>query len=83
MPGGWTTLVSTVTVFPFVDEFAIPAGTIVAISTFVAYWLARDRNHLSLTHSRTTATIVLLAVGSFAGAVHHDRRIMARGSVTT
>jgi cation-transporting P-type ATPase E len=50
----------------FVDRvihFALPAGTIVAISTFVAYWLARNRNHLSLNDSRTTATIVLLAVG--------------------
>jgi cation-transporting ATPase E len=44
-------------------RFAIPAGSIVAIATFVAYWLARDRDHLSLTASRTTATIVLLAVG--------------------
>jgi cation-transporting ATPase E len=48
---------------PRVLRFAIPAGTIVAISTFVAYWLARSRNHLSLTESRTTATIVLLTVG--------------------
>ena len=48
---------------PRVLRFAIPAGTIVAIATFVAYWLSRDRNHLSLTDSRTTATIVLLAVG--------------------
>jgi cation-transporting ATPase E len=48
---------------PRVLRFAIPAGTIVAIATFVAYSLARDRNHLSLTESRTTATIVLLAVG--------------------
>jgi cation-transporting P-type ATPase E len=44
-------------------RFAIPAGSIVAISTFVAYWLARDREHLPLTDARTTATIVLLAVG--------------------
>jgi cation-transporting ATPase E len=41
----------------------VPAGTIVAIATFVAYSLARDRQHLSLTDARTTATIVLLAVG--------------------
>jgi cation-transporting ATPase E len=48
---------------PRVLRFAIPAGTIVATSTFVAYWLARDRQHLSLLDSRTTATLVLLAVG--------------------
>jgi cation-transporting ATPase E len=48
---------------PRVLRFAVPAGTIVAIATFVAYSLARDRQHLSLTHSRTTATIVLLALG--------------------
>jgi cation-transporting ATPase E len=44
-------------------RFAIPAGVIVAIATFVAYSLARDRSHLSLNESRTTATIVLLTVG--------------------
>jgi cation-transporting ATPase E len=48
---------------PRVLRFAVPAGTIVAIATFVAYWLARNRDHLSLTASRTTATIVLLVVG--------------------
>jgi cation-transporting ATPase E len=50
----------------FVDRvirFAVPAGTIVAIATVVAYWLARDRDHLSLDDSRTTATIVLLVMG--------------------
>jgi cation-transporting ATPase E len=40
----------------------VPAGTIIALATFVAYSLARDRQHLSLAASRTTATIVLLAV---------------------
>jgi cation-transporting ATPase E len=46
-----------------VIRFAVPAGTIVAISTFVAYWLARDRDDLGLNHSRTTATIVLIIMG--------------------
>jgi cation-transporting ATPase E len=44
-------------------RFALPAGTIVAIATFVAYWIARDRNNVSLNEARTTATIVLLVVG--------------------
>jgi len=48
---------------PRVLRFAIPAGTIVAIATFIAYWIARDRYHLALTPARTTATIVLLFVG--------------------
>ena len=47
---------------PRVLRFAVPAGTIIALATFVAYSLARDRQHLSLAASRTTATIVLLAV---------------------
>jgi cation-transporting ATPase E len=46
-----------------VIRFALPAGAIVATSTFLVYWIARDRNHLSLTPARTTATIVLLFVG--------------------
>jgi cation-transporting ATPase E len=44
-------------------RFALPAGTIVAIATFVAYWIARRRSHVSLNEARTTATIVLLVVG--------------------
>ncbi len=48
---------------PRVLRFALPAGSIVAVATFVAYWIARDRDHLSLIASRSTATIVLLAVG--------------------
>ena len=44
-------------------RFALPAGTIVAIATFVAYWIARDRNNVSLNEARATATIVLLVVG--------------------
>jgi cation-transporting P-type ATPase E len=46
-----------------VFHFAIPTGTIVAIATFVAYWLAHDRDHLSLNDSRVTATIVLIVLG--------------------
>jgi cation-transporting ATPase E len=46
----------------FVDRvlrFAIPAGFIVAVSVFTAYWLARS-NGLSLVEQRTSATLVAL-----------------------
>ncbi len=46
----------------FVDRvlrFAIPAGFIVAVSVFAAYWLARS-NGLSLVEQRTSATLVAL-----------------------
>jgi cation-transporting ATPase E len=46
-----------------VIRFAIPAGTIVALATFIAYWLARGHDRLPLTEARTTATIVLVVVG--------------------
>jgi cation-transporting ATPase E len=40
-------------------RFAVPAGLVVAISTFAAYWLART-HHLSLVQQRTGATLVAL-----------------------
>jgi cation-transporting ATPase E len=46
----------------FVDRvlrFAIPAGFIVAVSVFTAYWLARS-NGLSLVEQRTSASLVAL-----------------------
>jgi cation-transporting ATPase E len=46
-----------------VTRFAVPAGTIVAMSTFLVYVIARDRNHLALTPARTSATIELLLAG--------------------
>ncbi len=48
----------------FVDRvlrFAIPAGLVVAASTFAAFWLARA-HHLSLIQQRTSATLVGLMV---------------------
>ena len=54
---------------PRVLRFAIPAGSIVAVATFVAYWLARDHDHLTVTYSRTAATIVLLALGLYVLAL--------------
>jgi cation-transporting ATPase E len=48
----------------FVDRvlrFALPAGLVVASSTFAAFWLARS-HHLSLIQQRTSATLVGLMV---------------------
>jgi cation-transporting ATPase E len=44
-------------------RFAVPAGTCAAVATFVAYALGRLAPDVSLDEARTTATIVLLAVG--------------------
>ena len=46
-------------------RFALPTGIIAAAATFGAYGLARNQG-VSLAESRTTATIVLVAVGIFA-----------------
>jgi cation-transporting P-type ATPase E len=40
-------------------RFAVPAGLVVATSTFAAYWLART-HHLPLVQQRTGATLVAL-----------------------
>jgi cation-transporting ATPase E len=44
-------------------RFAIPAGTLAALVTFVGYALARAVLDLSLDQSRTTATLILVSVG--------------------
>lgn len=44
-------------------RFAIPAGTLAAAATFLAYVLARDEPGVSLTEARTAATMVLLWIG--------------------
>jgi cation-transporting P-type ATPase E len=44
-------------------RFTIPAGTVAAAAALVAYWLARYANDLSVRESRTTAALVLSAVG--------------------
>ncbi len=43
--------------------FTIPAGTLAAIATFLAYVLAREEPGVSLAQARTTATMVLCWVG--------------------
>ena len=46
-----------------VARFTLPAGTVVAASTFAAYAVARASPHTSATQARTAATIVLLSLG--------------------
>jgi cation-transporting ATPase E len=43
-------------------RFALPTGFVAAIATFSAYWIARAQD-APLVEQRTTATLVLLAVG--------------------
>ena len=50
----------------FVDRvlrFAIPAGTLAAVATFLAYALARDEPGVSLAEAQTTAVMVLTWIG--------------------
>jgi cation-transporting ATPase E len=44
-------------------RFTLPAGAVAAGAAFVSYGIARYGHHLSLIESRTTATLVLIAVG--------------------
>ena len=44
-------------------RFAVPAGTLAAAATFAAYYLAIAQADVSLTQAKTTATLVLAAVG--------------------
>jgi cation-transporting ATPase E len=46
-----------------ITRFAVPAGLVAALATFVAYALARTARDVSAIESRTTATMALLAVG--------------------
>jgi cation-transporting P-type ATPase E len=49
-------------------RFAIPTGTIATVATFSAYWLAEAEGS-TIEQSRTTATLVLAAIGMFALAI--------------
>jgi magnesium-transporting ATPase (P-type) len=44
-------------------RFTIPAGTLAALATFLAYVLAREEPGVTLAEARTTATMVLLWIG--------------------
>ncbi|MCH7901936.1 MAG: HAD-IC family P-type ATPase [Acidobacteria bacterium] len=46
-------------------KFAIPTGLVATIATFVGFWLA-DLEGSTLEESRTTATLILAAIGLFA-----------------
>ncbi len=46
-----------------VARFAIPAGTLAAIATFLAYTLVRNEPGVSLAEARTTAVMVLTWIG--------------------
>jgi cation-transporting P-type ATPase E len=54
---------------PRVLRFAIPAGLICAVVTFVAYWLARASGTTSLSADRCTATLALFLVTVWALAM--------------
>jgi len=46
-------------------KFAVPTGLVATIATFGGYWLA-DSEGASIGESRTTATLILAAIGLFA-----------------
>lgn len=46
-------------------KFAIPTGAVATVATFTGYWLA-DLEGSTVGESRTTATLILAAVGLFA-----------------
>jgi cation-transporting ATPase E len=49
-------------------RFAIPTGVVATLATFAGYWLA-DVEGSTVAESRTTATLILAAVGLFALAI--------------
>lgn len=46
-------------------KFSIPTGAVATLATFAGYWLA-DSEGSTIAESRTTATLILAAVGLFA-----------------
>jgi len=46
-------------------KFAIPVGMVATLATFAGYWLS-DLEGSTITESRTTATLILAAIGLFA-----------------
>jgi cation-transporting ATPase E len=49
-------------------KFAAPTGLVATLATFLGYWLA-DLEGSTIAESRTTATLVLAAIGMFALAI--------------
>ena len=50
-------------------RFAVPAGAVAAVATFVAYALIRGQSAIDLREARTTATLVLFSVGLWVLAI--------------
>lgn len=46
-------------------KFALPVGLVATLATFAGYWLS-DLEGSTITESRTTATLILAAIGLFA-----------------
>jgi len=46
-------------------KFALPVGAVATLATFTGYWLS-DLEGSTITESRTTATLILAAIGLFA-----------------
>lgn len=46
-------------------KFSIPTGLVATVATFAGYWLA-DLEGSTISESRTTATLILAAIGMFA-----------------
>ena len=53
---------------PRVLKFALPTGAVATLATFAGYWLS-DLEGSTITESRTTATLILAAIGLFALAI--------------
>jgi magnesium-transporting ATPase (P-type) len=49
-------------------KFSIPTGLVATIATFTGYWLA-DMEGSTIAEARTTATLILAAIGMFALAI--------------
>ena len=49
-------------------KFAVPTGLVATLATFFGYWLA-DLEGSTIAQSRTTATLILAAIGMFALAI--------------
>jgi cation-transporting ATPase E len=64
-------------------KFAVPTGMVATFATFAGYWLA-DLEGSSIGESRTTATLILAAIGLFAlGIVSRPLVPWKKGLITT
>ena len=64
-------------------KFAVPTGTVATLATFAGYWLA-DLEGSNIVQARTTATLVLGAIGMFALAIVSRPLVMwKKGLIST